>query len=92
MKRLVVVPAGWPCTLAECPPGLFLFEGKHLGFKTEYKSPIQEHRGPHDEMRYDIEVFVAASGETFWGGHTVREERQKLVVQPCTYEWEEYEE
>lgn len=37
MRRLVVVPAGWPCTYAECRPGLFVIDG-HLNLKTEYGS------------------------------------------------------
>lgn len=36
MKKLVLNPDGWPCTLAECPPGAFLHSEKHLGFKSEY--------------------------------------------------------
>lgn len=38
-KDLVLIPNGWPCTLAECPPGLFMF-GKCLGFKSEYANDI----------------------------------------------------
>lgn len=30
-----IVPHGWPVKLAECPPGLFVFDG-HLGFRSEY--------------------------------------------------------
>jgi len=56
---LQIVPAGWPCTLEDCPPGLF--------------------------------VFLAASGEVFWGGAVTHEQRCRLVVQPCQYEWEDSE-
>ena len=38
MRSLVIEPKGWPCALAECPSGLFLFED-YLGFKSEYKDP-----------------------------------------------------
>jgi len=36
MKRLIMKPDGWPCTLRKCRPGHFLFMGKYLGFKSEY--------------------------------------------------------
>jgi len=26
MKRLILVPDGWPCALYECRPGLFMFD------------------------------------------------------------------
>jgi len=35
MKRLVLMPNGWACTLEECPPGLFIFN-KQVCFKSEY--------------------------------------------------------
>lgn len=34
-KELKIIPEGWPCTLEECNPGAFLFEGQ-LCFKSEY--------------------------------------------------------
>jgi hypothetical protein len=37
MKRLVLKPEGWPCSLQECPPGYFAAEdGEGMGFKNEY--------------------------------------------------------
>lgn len=35
---VTLVPNGWPCTLAECPPGPFASPDGGLGFKTEYGS------------------------------------------------------
>lgn len=35
MKRLVIHPEGWPCSYAECRPGLFLCDDM-VGLKTEY--------------------------------------------------------
>lgn len=35
MKRLELIPEGWPCKLSECRPGLFVWEG-NVGFKSEY--------------------------------------------------------
>ena len=35
MRRLMMVPVGWPCTLRQCPPGHFVCDGQ-LCFKTEY--------------------------------------------------------
>jgi len=62
-------------TLAECPPGLFIFNGHfgepHLGFKSEY--------GNED-------VFCAESGERFWGGATTKKQRAGLLVRPIEAE------
>jgi hypothetical protein len=80
MKRLVLVPHGWPCSLLECRPGLFLSD-EYVGFKSEYGGA---------EVG-NIEAFNEA-GEFFWGGAKTHEERGKLVVQPMDYVWEEYEE
>lgn len=55
-------------TLAQASPGLFMFND-HLGLKTEYMTDAGH-----------IEVFVAASGEAFWGGKLVFEERDVLIV------------
>lgn len=38
MKKLIMQPDGWPCTLAECRPGYFVFNGEYLGFKSGYYS------------------------------------------------------
>lgn len=35
MKRLIIVPDGWPCTLEECRPGHFVL-GEQLCYKSEY--------------------------------------------------------
>lgn len=35
MKQLVLVPNGWACSYAECPPGFFVNNGQ-LCFKSEY--------------------------------------------------------
>lgn len=35
MKKLVMVPNNWSCSLEECPPGFFVYENS-LCFKTEY--------------------------------------------------------
>ena len=76
MKSLVVKPDGWPCSLVECPPGFFVFEG-NLCLKTEYGLE-------------DLEVFNCG-GEVFWGGAKTKEERRTLIVQPAYCEWEERE-
>lgn len=75
MKRLVMVPEGWPCTLAECRPGYFLW-GDRLCLKDEY----QEAGNSYNE-----------AGEIFWGGTTSGTARDALVVQPVDAIWEEYE-
>lgn len=52
MKRLVVEPDGWECSIEECPPGHFVFDDR-LCFKSEY--------GTNDG---GIEVFCE-TGEAF---------------------------
>lgn len=66
------------CTLAKCPPGLFLFEGT-LGFRTEYEMEV--------DKKFYPQAFVVSSGEIFWGGVHSHEERSNLIVQPL---WGEY--
>lgn len=39
MKKLIAKPNGWPCTLEECPPGLFVYEDE-ICFKSEYINEI----------------------------------------------------
>lgn len=63
-------------TLAECPPGLFLF-GNTLGFKSEYMSP-----STHVPGGYKVDAYVVESGEFFWGGTSNPREREVLLVQP----------
>ena len=58
------------CPLSYCPPGLFI-SGDCLGFKTEYRSADGR-----------TEAFVVASGETFWGGATDADARERLLVTP----------
>lgn len=78
MKRLIIVPSGWPCKLAECSPGFFLWQDMNtelyhasLCFKSEYGDVFNE------------------AGECFWGGTTSKEARADIMVQPCDWEWEE---
>lgn len=71
-----IKPDGMPCTLLECPPGLFLFgpmNDLHLGLKTEYGAS-----NPHN-----LEVYVAESGEVFWGGTDSKKDRADLIVIPA---------
>lgn len=74
MRQLVIKPDGWPCTLAECPPGFFV-AGNSLCLKTEYSSEKTE--------------AYLDSGEYFAGGAATKEDREKLIVQPVTAVWEE---
>lgn len=37
MKRLVLVPNGWPCSLNECPSGALIVDNT-LAFKSEYRT------------------------------------------------------
>lgn len=89
--RVTIYPVGWPVKLSECPPGPFCLAGRHdaLGFKTEY--------GAIDgsdvdgkvvyRMTSGSDVYCLDSGEAFWAGAGSREERDALMVQPCTIEY-----
>lgn len=79
MKRLVIVPDGWPCSLAECRPGHFVCD-EILGFKTEYR-----------ESDGKIQAYNEA-GEFFWAGTKEESERRRIIVQPVNPTWQEYEE
>lgn len=63
-------------TLADCPPGLFLYNGT-IHLKTEYSEEL-----PPGGGRWWPLAYVGASGEFFWGGATTHEARAKLIVQP----------
>jgi hypothetical protein len=76
-------------TLAECPPGVFEFNGS-LGFKTEYGMSLPDSpdaaKLPGDQVRFKVthwpDAYVLESGECFWGGTSTHEERAKLLVKP----------
>jgi hypothetical protein len=74
-------------TLAECPPGLFMF-GDTLGFKTEYGAMrcVPPFDVPGDQLRWTVsqlpDAYVVASGEYFWGGTSSHKDRAKLLVTP----------
>jgi hypothetical protein len=92
MQRLILVPAGWPTTLRECPPGFFMYQSE-VCFKSEYNAmeadgPVNV---PGDQVRWKMTERVAAycaSGEYFSVGHP--DERELLEVQPLDWAWEEY--
>jgi len=65
--------------LGNCPEGLFIFDGKHIGLKTEYVTTTSDGRRQSD-------AYVVASGEYFWGGAKTAEEREKLLVTPIPYD------
>lgn len=76
-------------TLAECPPGLFRFDGG-IGFKSEYGAMelATPPETPGPQMRWSVgnraDAYCAGSGEYFWGGATTREERDALLVEPIS--------
>lgn len=86
MKCMTLKPDGWTCTLAECPPGFFVFQDD-LYLKTEYSATLNSVEG-------EPEAYCS-SGEVFWGGakgvngvETCKIRRQ-LVVQPVLVHWQE---
>lgn len=74
-------------SLAECPPGLFRFNG-FLGLKTEYGAmeTVGPTNIPGSEVRWTVgnrpDAYCADSGEHFWGGAKTQEERSALMVEP----------
>jgi hypothetical protein len=75
MKQLIIKPNGWPCSYAECPPGLFVYHSQ-LCFKSEYGND---------------NPYLVGSGEYFCAG-APNSQRDGLEVQPCVFEWVEWEE
>jgi|GEM_PF-3798576 len=66
---------GLPCTLDDCPPGLFMAlnddgtPSGHVGLKTQYGLTKLSDAGNgrvYANVSSETEAFVAASGE-FWG-------------------------
>lgn len=74
--------AGEPVTLAECPPGLFLWNGT-LGFKSEYGAmePIGSNFKTW-KVGSRADAYCADSGEYFWGGTSNHADRDKVLVVP----------
>lgn len=64
-------------TLGHCQPGLFLFRGTSLGFKSEYKTESKNRPGV-----WQSDAYVVESGEYFWGGTSDPVEREALMVLP----------
>jgi len=87
MKRSVINPIGWKCTLRECPPGLFTYNGE-LGFKSVHPGMICVRDTPGDRLwqvnNGSIDAYYAAGGSHF-------NEDDMTEVQPCEYVWEEYD-
>ena len=70
-------------TLNECPTGLFLFQGDGapcLGFKSEYRTVKQDRAGR--TIGTQVDAYVVASGEYFWGGTVDWRKREELLVEP----------
>ena len=75
-------------TLAECPPGLFLWNGT-LGFKSEYGAVEHVGISPHHQqwkVGNRADAYCADSGEYFWGGTSNHDDRAKLLVYPIAAE------
>lgn len=66
------------CSLRECPPGLFLFNGT-LGFKSEYRTTNK------DTGFAKTDAYVVLSGEYFWGNADSEIDREKLTVTPVQF-------
>lgn len=65
-KRVELIPRGWMCSLAECPPGPYTDAGGNLGFKTEYgtmKCVSGTEVNPRWEVSPDPDVYCLETGE-----------------------------
>lgn len=76
---------GWrwtdrPCTLNDCPPGLFVTMDGHLGFKSEYATTLPATNS--QPLRIQRDAYCLESGEYFWGGAKSVEERGCVLVRP----------
>ena len=88
MKRLVLVPDGWPCKLRECPPGLFVTDMETVCVKSQYpRVEILASGG----SAYWTEAYIADNGDAF-GGCQDAKLREEIQVQPVKAVWEEVEE
>ncbi len=56
MRHIEIVPHGFQVRLDDCPPGLFIYHGKHLGMMTEY----------HTDAGLPV-AYIVASGESYCG-------------------------
>ncbi|MFI8683216.1 hypothetical protein ACIGFJ_12715 [Brevundimonas diminuta] len=75
-------------TLAECTPGLFLWNGT-LGFKSEYGAmePLGSNPTRNEwKVGNRADAYCADSGEYFWGGTSNHDDRAKLLVYPISAE------
>lgn len=76
---------GWrwtdkPCTLNDCPEGLFVTMDGHLGFKSEYAT--ERPATNSQPRRLQVDAYCLESGEYFWGGAKSTEERGQILVRP----------
>ena len=65
-------------TLARCPTGLFMFDGK-LCFKSETQTENVNSGFPQTD------AFTVPGGEYFWGGANSPPERESLIVRPVIW-------
>jgi hypothetical protein len=79
MKRLVMVPDGWPCKLGELRPGFFVWNDM-LGFKPDHKAENGK------------QIAFSATGESLWYKAGGFEPMVDLMVQPAYPGWEDYSE
>ena len=69
-------------TLAECPPGLFFWNGS-LGFKSEYGAmePVGSNFKAF-KVGNRADAYCVESGEFFWGGTSNHDDRARVLVYP----------
>jgi hypothetical protein len=66
--------ASEPVKFRNLRPGLFLFDGGHVGFKSEYHTITSQGS--------QADAYVVESGEYFAGGVLTAKMRDELAVQP----------
>ena len=80
MKKMIIVPYSWLCTLAECPAGFFVIDDE-LCFKTQYPTTLNQVKGQIDAYCFN--------GSVFWGGTSDIKIRANIIVQPVVVQWED---
>lgn len=68
----IAIIARKPCTLLECPPGLFIHNGE-LGLKLSDYSHLADR----------MEAYIVATGERFTAGEDYSWATAEVDVQPC---------
>jgi len=91
MKRVTLVPHGWPCSLDDCPPGPFTVPGSEPGTYMGFRSSYLDTVSTEGRTQRRVQAYTLTTGEAWWGGTTNHEDRGAMLVQPLAVEVEDDE-